>query len=29
MPAMAFGGWLPPATIAKVRQSVTTIPRRD
>jgi NDP-sugar pyrophosphorylase family protein len=29
MPAMAFGGWLPPATIAKVRQSVTMVPRRD
>jgi NDP-sugar pyrophosphorylase family protein len=29
MPAMAFGGWLPPATIAKVRPSVTTFPRRD
>jgi NDP-sugar pyrophosphorylase family protein len=29
MPATAFGGWLPPAMIAKVRQSVTTIPRRD
>lgn len=29
MPAMAFGGVLPPATIARVRQSVTTIARRD
>jgi NDP-sugar pyrophosphorylase family protein len=29
MPAMAFGGWLPPATIAKVRDSVTMFPRRD
>lgn len=29
MPAMAFGGILPPATIARVRQSVTTMPRRD
>jgi NDP-sugar pyrophosphorylase family protein len=29
MPAMAFGGVLPPATIARVRQPVTTIPRRD
>jgi NDP-sugar pyrophosphorylase family protein len=29
MPAMAFGGYLSPATIAKVRQSVVQIPRRD
>ncbi|MEN9662452.1 MAG: hypothetical protein RL324_1401 [Verrucomicrobiota bacterium] len=29
MPAIAFGGYLPPATIAKVRQSVVQIPRRD
>jgi acetyltransferase-like isoleucine patch superfamily enzyme len=29
MPAMAFGGVLPPATIARVRQAVTTIRRRD
>jgi NDP-sugar pyrophosphorylase family protein len=29
MPAMAFGGWLPPATIAKTRQAITTIERRD
>lgn len=29
MPAMAFGGILPPATIARVRQSVTTLARRD
>jgi UDP-N-acetylglucosamine diphosphorylase / glucose-1-phosphate thymidylyltransferase / UDP-N-acetylgalactosamine diphosphorylase / glucosamine-1-phosphate N-acetyltransferase / galactosamine-1-phosphate N-acetyltransferase len=29
MPAMAFGGILPPATIARVRQSVTTMARRD
>ena len=29
MPAMAFGGVLPGATIARVRQSVTTIVRRD
>jgi NDP-sugar pyrophosphorylase family protein len=29
MPAMAFGGVLPPATIARVRQSVTTMARRD
>jgi len=29
MPAMAFTGYLPPATIARVRQTVTTIARRD
>jgi len=29
MPAMSFGGILPPATIARVRQSVTTMARRD
>lgn len=29
MPAMAFGGVLPPATIARVHKSVTTIARRD
>ena len=29
MPAMAFGGFLPADTIARVRQSVTTIARRD
>jgi NDP-sugar pyrophosphorylase family protein len=29
MPLTAFGGYLPPATIARVRQSVTTLPRRD
>lgn len=29
MPAMAFGGFLPAHTIARVRQSVTTIARRD
>jgi NDP-sugar pyrophosphorylase family protein len=29
MPAMAFGGWLPPKTIAKTRQVITTIERRD
>ncbi len=29
MPSMAFGGYLPPATIARTRQVVTTIPRRD
>jgi NDP-sugar pyrophosphorylase family protein len=29
MPAIAFGGVLPPATIAKARQTVTLLPRRD
>ncbi len=29
MPAMAFGGVLPPGMIARARQSVTTIARRD
>ena len=29
MPSMAFCGYLPPATIAKTRQTVTQIPRRD
>lgn len=29
MPAMAFGGVLAPGMIARVRQSVTTIARRD
>ena len=29
MPAMAFGGVLPPATIARVRQQVTFVPRRN
>jgi UDP-N-acetylglucosamine diphosphorylase / glucose-1-phosphate thymidylyltransferase / UDP-N-acetylgalactosamine diphosphorylase / glucosamine-1-phosphate N-acetyltransferase / galactosamine-1-phosphate N-acetyltransferase len=29
MPAMAFGGWLPPATIARTRTQVVTLPRRD
>ncbi|MGA3006371.1 MAG: UDP-N-acetylglucosamine diphosphorylase [Opitutaceae bacterium] len=29
MPAMAFGGWLPPATIAKTRQTLAMVPRRD
>ena len=28
-PSMAFGGYLPPATIAHSRQTVTMIPRRD
>jgi NDP-sugar pyrophosphorylase family protein len=28
MPAMAFGGVLPPATIARVRQQVTLVPRK-
>jgi NDP-sugar pyrophosphorylase family protein len=29
MPAMAFGGFLPANTIARVRQSVSTMARRD
>jgi hypothetical protein len=29
MPAMAFGGVLPAATIAKSRQTVAFLPRRD
>ncbi|HVZ65823.1 MAG TPA: UDP-N-acetylglucosamine diphosphorylase [Lacunisphaera sp.] len=29
MPAMAFSGVLPPATIAHVRHTVATLPRRD
>ncbi len=29
MPAIAFGGVLPPATIARVRQQVTLVPRRS
>jgi len=29
MPAMAFGGYLPANTIARCRQSVTTLARRD
>ena len=29
MPTMAFGGYLPPATIARVRDHVSTFPRRD
>ncbi len=29
MPCTAFGGFLPAATIARARQSVTTIERRD
>lgn len=29
MPAMAFGGYLPAATIARVRSTVATMPRRD
>jgi len=28
MPAIAFGGVLPPATIARVRQQVTLVPRK-
>lgn len=29
MPLVTFSGYLPPATIAKARQAVTQIPRRD
>lgn len=29
MPTMAFGGYLPAATIARVRAQVSTFPRRD
>jgi NDP-sugar pyrophosphorylase family protein len=29
MPGVCFGGVLPPATIARVRQTVTTLARRD
>ena len=29
MPTVAFSGYLPPATIAKVRGGVTLLPRRD
>jgi NDP-sugar pyrophosphorylase family protein len=29
MPAVSFSGYLPPNTIAKTRQSVTLLPRRD
>jgi NDP-sugar pyrophosphorylase family protein len=29
MPAISFGGYLPPATIAKVRQTVVQVPRPD
>jgi len=29
MPGLAFGGVLPPAHIARARQAVTTLPRRD
>jgi bifunctional N-acetylglucosamine-1-phosphate-uridyltransferase/glucosamine-1-phosphate-acetyltransferase GlmU-like protein len=29
MPAMAFGGYLPANTIARVRQSISTLRRRD
>jgi NDP-sugar pyrophosphorylase family protein len=28
MPSIAFGGVLPPATIARVRQQVTLVPRK-
>ncbi len=29
MPAVAFGGVLAPAMIARVRQQVTLVPRKD
>ena len=29
MPSMAFGGYLPPATIARVRMTVSKVSRRD
>lgn len=29
MPTMAFGGYLPAATIARVRDQISTFPRRD
>lgn len=29
MPTVAFGGYLPPATIARIRTSIVTQPRRD
>jgi UDP-N-acetylglucosamine diphosphorylase / glucose-1-phosphate thymidylyltransferase / UDP-N-acetylgalactosamine diphosphorylase / glucosamine-1-phosphate N-acetyltransferase / galactosamine-1-phosphate N-acetyltransferase len=29
MPGTIFGGWLPAATIARARQSITTVARRD
>jgi UDP-N-acetylglucosamine diphosphorylase / glucose-1-phosphate thymidylyltransferase / UDP-N-acetylgalactosamine diphosphorylase / glucosamine-1-phosphate N-acetyltransferase / galactosamine-1-phosphate N-acetyltransferase len=29
MPAMAFGGYLPAATIARVRMTVSQVPRKD
>ncbi len=29
MPCTAFGGYLPAATIARVRQAITALPRRD
>jgi UDP-N-acetylglucosamine diphosphorylase / glucose-1-phosphate thymidylyltransferase / UDP-N-acetylgalactosamine diphosphorylase / glucosamine-1-phosphate N-acetyltransferase / galactosamine-1-phosphate N-acetyltransferase len=29
MPGVAFGGYLPASTIARVKQTVTTLPRRD
>jgi NDP-sugar pyrophosphorylase family protein len=29
MPCMSFGGYLPANTIARVKQTVTTVPRRD
>jgi hypothetical protein len=29
MPTLAFGGYLPPVTIARGRLSLSTFPRRD
>lgn len=29
MPAMAFGGYLPPSTIARARIAISHVPRRD
>lgn len=29
MPTVAFAGYLPPATIARIRNPITTLPRRD
>lgn len=29
MPSMAFGGYLPPAHLAKSRSAIVTLPRRD
>jgi UDP-N-acetylglucosamine diphosphorylase / glucose-1-phosphate thymidylyltransferase / UDP-N-acetylgalactosamine diphosphorylase / glucosamine-1-phosphate N-acetyltransferase / galactosamine-1-phosphate N-acetyltransferase len=29
MPTLAFGGYLPAATIARTRVAITQLPRRD